>query len=148
MKLFRVAAIAILVPTGAIAMVLIWFTGQLWLLIRDWILRHCTVILVEKFRTGAWDDLGERWKVFIGLIITTVFPLSGLNPLMFFYGLLQLLWVYRNNHINGFWNIRAEDLPAFDDVLKGIMSLWSRKIEIKARPEGAGQPDDQSSEAR
>lgn len=65
-----------------------------------------------------------------------IFSFSGQTPPVFLFGLWQLLCLWRDNQNGSFWNIRVADLPAMDDLLQGIMSLWSRKVEVAEAPTG------------
>lgn len=89
------------------------------------LLRRATISLVERGTATPWDELSERAKQMIGLVVSSATGLNG-GAGWAAIGMLDVLFQPKSASATGWWTVKKIDLPSIGDLAAAHIALWSR----------------------
>ena len=166
---FKAFSIMLAVPVFYLCLVCFTFVMEMLLLVRGWVSRSVLINLMERSRKGRWDSLSKEEKAMLGMFVSGTYaqqmmnqPSTLMNMFATHRDILQevkRIWAKpevangsnlqpqkedatpsRNSSDDGFWTVKAADLPPLSELLQGFTSLWSRGIEIEEKDDAQAAP--------
>jgi hypothetical protein len=140
---FKAAAVILAIPAFFLFLLFIKVAKTLLNFTYYFLLRHVTISLVERGTAIPWDELPERVKCMIGLVISSATGNYG-GAGWAAIGMLDVLFQPKSASATGWWTVNKIDLPSVGDLVAAHIALWSRADDVDGSSDSGSRISDGS----